>query len=178
MNKRVLIFLGVVLAGMIVISFYTFLGGFKNIAFSIQPVSKPKVLAGIPFEGNMRSSRLDSLFEVTRQIHQSGRLKGTLGAIYYDVPLKKRSRGEINALIGIWLDEASTPLPKGFQLRTIPAGKVVQARLQAHFLVSPSPDEVQEKMRQYARQQRLQPENLVMEQYLSDESIILETPIR
>jgi hypothetical protein len=178
MNKRVLIFIGVVLAGLIVLTLYIFLGGFKEVTFSIQPVSKPKVLAGVPFEGNMRSSRLDSLFEVTRQIHQSGQLKGTLGAIYYDVPLKKQSRGEINALIGVWLDDASMSLPKGFQLRTIPAGKVVQARLQAHFLVSPSPDEVQEKMRQYARQQGLQPENLVIEEYLSDESIILETPIR
>ena len=54
----------------------------------------------------------------------------------------------------------------------------VQARLQAHFLVSPSPDEVQDSMREYASKQKLKIENFTIEKYLSDDSIILEMPIQ
>ncbi|MES2732344.1 MAG: hypothetical protein V4714_11360 [Bacteroidota bacterium] len=178
MNKRILIFIGLAIAGSIIFALYTFLGGFKEIIINKQTVSKPQTLAYIPYQGYVRHHRLDSLFDLIQQLHTQGKLKGTLGAIYYDVSLEKRKKGDTKALVGVWISDTLAVLPPGFRLHTIPARQVIQAKLQAHFLVSPSPDEVQDKMREYAKKQGLKVENFIIEKYLSDDSIILEMPIR
>jgi hypothetical protein len=178
MNKRILILAGLVIFGSIILGLYTWLGGFKDIEIKTLAATRPRILAGTPYEGSIRSRQLDSLFEHTRQLHQQGWLRGDLGAMYFDVPEKMRKRGEVKALIGVWEPDSTQTLPAGFSRRTIPAPQVVQARLQAHFLVSPSPDEVQEEMRNYAREKKLALENFVMETYLNDQSIILEMPVR
>ena len=178
MNKRILILVGLVIFASIILGLYTWLGGFKDIAINTLTVTDPRILSGIPYEGSIKSQQLDSLFEHTRQLHQQGQLRGDLGAMYFEVPEKMRKRGEIKAVIGVWQADSTQTLPAGFSRRTIPAPQVVQARIQAHFLVSPSPDEVQEEMRNYAREKKLALENFVMEKYLNDQSIILEIPVR
>jgi hypothetical protein len=177
MNRRILILIGLVIFGSIILALYTFLGGFNDIAISSQPVSSPRVLVGLPYDGPVRSVHLDSIYQSVRQLYEQGKLKGELGALYADVPKEKRRKGEIAGLIGVWVKDSLQALPPGFTRRVVNTSQVVQANIQAHFLVSPSPDEVQEDMREYARAQQLKPESYVMEKYLSDNSIILEIPV-
>jgi hypothetical protein len=160
MNRRILILIGLVIFGSIILALYTFLGGFNDIAISSQPVSSPRVLVGLPYDGPVRSVHLDSIYQSVRQLYEQGKRKG-----------------EIAGLIGVWVKDSLQALPPGFTRRVVNTSQVVQANIQAHFLVSPSPDEVQEDMREYARAQQLKPESYVMEKYLSDNSIILEIPV-
>lgn len=178
MNKRILILAGLFVFGAILFGLYAYLGGFKDVEISTLQTAGQRILAGIPYEGSIRSSRLDSVFEQTRLLHQQGQLRGELGAMYFEVPEKMRKKGEIKAVIGVWESDSTQALPAGFSRRAIPSPRVVQARIEAHFLVSSAPDEVQESMRAYARQKELTLENFVMEKYLSDQSIILEIPVR
>jgi len=169
--------IGLVIFGSIILGLYTFLGGFNDISISSQPVSGPRVLVGLPYDGPVRSSHLDSIYQSVRQLYEKGTLKGELGALYKDIPREKRRKGEIEGLIGVWVIDSLQTLPPGFTRRVVHTSQVVQANIQAHFLVSPSPDEVQEDMREFARTQHLKPESYVMEKYLSDNSIILEIPV-
>jgi hypothetical protein len=178
MNKRILILAGLFIFGSILFGLYAYLGGFKDVAIGTRQTAERRLLAGVPYEGSIRSSQLDSIFERTRLLHQQGQLRGELGAMYFEVPEKMRKKGEIRAVIGVWESDSTRVLPAGFSRRVIPSTQVVQARIAAHFLVSPAPDEVQESMRAYARQNKLTLENFVMEKYLSDQSIILEIPVR
>jgi hypothetical protein len=177
MNRRILILIGVVIFGSIILGLYTFLGGFNDISISTQTVSSPRVLVGLPYDGPVRSAHLDSIYQSVRQLYEQGKLKGELGALYKDISKEKRRKGEIEGLIGVWVKDSLQALPPGFTRRVVYSSQVVQASIQAHFLVSPSPDEVQEDMRKYAQSQGLQPESYVMEKYLSDNSIILEIPV-
>ena len=178
MNKRTLILIGLFVFGSIILGLYAYLGGFKDVEIGTQQTTGRRILAGVSYEGSIRGSRLDSVFERMRLLHQQGQLRGELGAMYFEVPEKMRKKGEIKAVIGVWESDSTQALPAGFSRRVISSPRVVQARIEAHFLVSPAPDEVQERMRVYARQKKLTLENFVMEKYLSDQSIILEIPVR
>ena len=179
MNKRLLRILVVlvVLAGLVV-AVYAQLGGFEPVAIRLVRSPGTQLLAGVAFEGNARDSRLDSLFKAVRQLHRSGRLGGTLGSIYYEVSPEKRRKGEVRTFVGVWLADSAASLPRGYRLRTVGASRLVQARIESHFLVSPLPETVQTAMREYARQRKLKTEDFVMEKYLNDESITLETPVK
>ncbi|MBC7919732.1 MAG: hypothetical protein H7Z75_01440 [Ferruginibacter sp.] len=179
MNKR-LLQISVALVGLagLVLAVYAQLGGFKPVAVYLVRSPGPQRLAGASFEGNARDSRLDSLFQAVRQLHQRGQLRGTLGSIYYEVSPERRRKGEVSAFVGVWLADSAASLPRGYRLRTVGASRLVQARIESHFLVSPLPEKVQVAMREYARQRKLQTENFVMEKYLNDESITLETPVK
>lgn len=178
MNKRILILAGLFAFGSILFGLYVSLGGFKDVEIHTLQTTGKRILTGVSYHGSIRSAQLDSVFERTRLLHQQGQLRGELGAMYFEVPEKMRKKGEIKAFIGVWESDSSQALPAGFTRRVIPSPRVVQARITAHFLVSPAPDDVQERMRAYARQKKLTLENFVMEKYLSDQSIILEIPVR
>ena len=180
MNKRLLlrVLVALVVLTGLVVAVYAQLGGFEPVAIRLVNSPGPQLLAGAVFEGNARDSRLDSLFKAVRQLHQRGQLRGTLGSIYYEVSPGKRRKGEVSTFVGVWLADSAASLPRGYRLRTVGASRLVQARIESHFLVSPLPEEVQAAMRQYARQRKLQTENFVMEKYLNDESITLETPVK
>lgn len=178
MKKIVIIILGiVVLVSVVALGTYSYLGGFKEVEITTQTLSSPVTLAGTWYEGRMKNHKLGELFDQTKQLHKQGQLKGTLAAVYYDLSEAKRKQSLIKAFVGVAVSDTVTAIPKGYSFQTIGAKQVVQAHLTAHFLVSPSPDEVQEKMIEYARKNQLKTESLVIEKYLNDNSIILEIPI-
>ncbi|HSI90843.1 MAG TPA: GyrI-like domain-containing protein, partial [Adhaeribacter sp.] len=114
-------------------SIYAYLGGFNQPQIT-RTVTKEIHIAGKPFQGSVKSVELGELFMEAGQLHDNNQLPGDLGNIFYNDP--EKNNDSIRAFIGLVVPDAATPLPAGYELRTLPAGKpVLQVRIDAHYML-------------------------------------------
>ncbi|KAA9331280.1 hypothetical protein F0P96_13580 [Hymenobacter busanensis] len=114
---------------------YAWLGGFRSPQVDVLTTQQPVFVAGQYYAG-IPGQEFGELFREAGELQRSGRLRGTLGNLYYNAP---ESEGDsIKAFIGLVVADTSQPLPTGFRYRTFAAGqRVVRARIQAHYMLAP-----------------------------------------
>ena len=150
--------------------FYFQLGGISNIEKNTVDVDNYLLIA-MPFKGRYNSSELEEIFYSARAIGDQ------IVIINYPLPGDSTRDGFISQLIGTRVSEVPTNIPIGFQPKTIEIAKVVQAKIDAHNLVMPKPNEIEEALRTYAEEQKLSLESYTIERYISNRELIIEIPI-
>lgn len=173
MRKIILISASLLLIGGIIA--YITLGGLKKPQFTTQQVSG-YLMAGVAFKGMASNEGLLKLFEQTRIYHQQEKLPGTLAALYVDIPTAEK--GEVEAFVGVVVKDSATVLPDKYVYKYIPADKAAQATIKSHYLVAPSPDKIRASLLNYAQERGLLLQNFVIEQYIGDNHIVVEIPVK
>ena len=145
---------------------YYFQGGF-NQAQVTKTLSTEITLAGKYYEGPARSAEFSQLFREAGQLVESGKLKGTLGGMYYNNP--DQDKGTVKAFVGVVLQNPGVALPAALELRKWPANQpVLEAKVNAHY--SLIPNKAYKALFDYAEKNNLKPKELYFEEYTSKNS--------
>jgi hypothetical protein len=163
-----------IIAG-IALVIYTSLGGFQEIPFSQTPI-QGYILAGIPYKGKANDQEFRELFEKVNADHQAGKIKGTLAAIYYETP--DADKGKVNAIIGALVPDSASSLPASYKYLYLPGSQAVRADITSHPAVAPAPDKLKQKLMEYAWENKLKPQNYVIEKYFNERNLQVEIPIK
>ena len=146
---------------------YTYLGGFRAAAVTLETTPQPIFLAGRYFAGRVNSDQFGPLFRQAQQLQQSGQLRGDLANIYYDDP--EAAEDSVRAFVGLVVpDTTSQQLPTDYRYRTFVAGqRVVHARIQASYLVAP--DKLYSGLKAFAEKQKLKLGKVYLERFGADD---------
>lgn len=172
MLKRITLVAGIIVA--LGVAGYAALGGFRQVEISHQSVSG-YLLAGVTYQGKSNDRELRELFNQTRELNEIGKLPGTLTAVYYDTT--GEDQGNVHAFVGVRVADSSVALPPTYQYRKLTTNEVVRAKIRSHPAVAPAPNKVKKQLMDYAWQNRLKPQPVVIEQYVNRSNIVVEIPV-
>lgn len=164
------IILAVILMTMILSYFYFQLGGVSDIQKSVVNVDNYTLVAK-SFKGKYNSNQLEDIFYAARAIGDQ------LVIVNYPLQGDSTENGFLHQLIGAQLIETPSNMPVGFNQKTIIISKVVRATIDAHNLVMPKPNEIEEALRIFAEEQNLKLVGYTIERYLSDRELVIEIPV-
>ncbi|HAA10658.1 MAG TPA: hypothetical protein DCE41_02770 [Cytophagales bacterium] len=157
-----------VVATIIGLGGYTWLGGWRKVEFSTMDASEPYTIVGYPFEGDYDDPQLGRNFREMREYKENGTLRGDFAVAYWLHP--EDYDGQVNQMIGILFPESEVPesLPQGLKVKTLPGTRWAKATLTNHVTVMPSPKKVRERLHEYAGQEGLTLDTISIEKYYSD----------
>ncbi|GAA3937367.1 hypothetical protein [Hymenobacter algoricola] len=146
---------------------YTYLGGFRTAAVTLETTTQPIFLAGRYFAGRVSSDQFGPLFRQAQQLHQSNQLRGDLANIYYNDPAA--ADDSVQAFVGLVVaDTISQQLPTDYRYRVFAAGqRVVHARIQASYMVAP--DKLYSGVKTFAEKQQLKLRHHYLERFGADD---------
>lgn len=171
MLKRVLIGLGVLVAIVAIIFYYT-LGGGEQLEFTL--TSYPEFyVTGRYFEGKYHAPEAKKQFFAAKE-----RAESQPGATLTIINYRMDSPKEVRQFIGTGSTEKPTHVPDSLEVRTFPAHHVIHTTINAHNLVMPTPEEVREKAAEFARSKGYQLDTLSYESYISDRELRVNFPVR
>lgn len=167
---RKYVILAVILTTTILSYFYFQLGGVSDIRKQVVTVDSYQLIAQ-SFKGKYNSSKLEEIF------YGAKKLGNLLVIINYSLQGDSTEQGFVHQMIGVQTEKIPTDIPAGFHQETIAKTKTVQAIIDAHNLVMPKPNEIEEVLRTYGKEQNLLLAGYTIERYLSDRELIVEIPI-
>lgn len=174
MSKKGKIITGLA-AFVIIVGTYLYLGGLNKVEYSVENVSDYN-LVGVHFQGEGDSPDIEKAFFDAKEKIESGRLKGVLTLVHYnDTTLAEE---ELKMFIGVKLESGTSDLPEGYERLTIPAVNTVRAQIEAHNVVMPSPGTIESRMRETAKEARLELQDFTIEQYVSANLLIIDMPAK
>ncbi|SHI42912.1 hypothetical protein SAMN02745146_0851 [Hymenobacter daecheongensis DSM 21074] len=161
------IFLAALLIAFGFAGFYTYLGGFRAAAVTLETIPQPIFLAGRYFAGPVSSDEFGPLFRQAQQLRQSGQLRGDLANIYYNDPAA--AKDTVKAFVGLVVaDTTSQQLPANYHYRTFAAGqRVLHARIQASYMVAP--DKLYSGVKNFAEKEQLKLRQVYLERFGDDD---------
>ncbi|EMR02242.1 hypothetical protein [Cesiribacter andamanensis] len=159
---------------------YWQLGGWQEASVqTIAPEGGAYRMVGKPYTGTPGHPEMEKIFRDVRKRWEGGELPGMMAIAVFREPLTNKDT--LEQFMGVLLPPNFTPspLPEGYELLQIPARQSVQARLEAHSSVWPSPRTLREKIEGYAQQQGHQlRQDVTLEKYVSPRRLEVEVPIR
>ncbi len=177
MSKRKKIAIGIVVLIMISLGgLYVYLGGLNTIEVSIQNVQGPYRIVGVDFEGRPTDKRVREYFFDMRERIQKGELKGRLSMTYFRDAETKRN--EVKLFLGVILDEIPSEIPDEFRMMGVEVNEVVEARLEVHNIVMPSPASIEERMIAFAQNAGYSYEPISIEIYSPDNTVRVHIPLK
>jgi hypothetical protein len=174
MNKKSIVaMLAIMVGGAIAVYFY--LGGLNSVEVTVEDVSDYN-LVGIRFRGNGDSDTLRTAFFDARKYVQEGTLDGVLTLVHYkDTTLKEE---EVNVFVGVKLNQGTSGIPSSYQRLTIPARRAVRATIEAHNAVMPNAETIEERLYKKAEEMRFELQDFTVEQYVSEQKMVIDMPVR
>jgi len=174
MNKKsILGIIAVMLVGGIAIYFY--LGGLNKVEVKVESISDYN-LVGFHFQGEGDDKTLREGWEEAKELVQSGRLDGTVTVLNYkDSTLED---GHVKVFMGVRLNAGTSDLPENYERITIPAKRTVRAVINAHNSVMPNSQTVEKRLLEKADELRLELQDFTIEQYLSEQELWIDMPVR
>ena len=174
MSKRGKIITGLA-AFIIIVGTYLYLGGLNKVEYSVESVSDYN-LVGVHFQGDGDSQEIEEAFFAAKEYLESGKLKGILTLVHYnDTTLAEE---ELKMFIGVKLEAGTSDLPAGYERLTIPASNTVRAQIEAHNVVMPSPGTIESRLRETAKEARLELQDFTIEQYVSANLLVIDMPVK
>jgi hypothetical protein len=172
MNKKFLLVMAVL--SIIVLAFYTYLGGFSSASVS-EVNSQQLYVAGRPFKGTTKDEAINKAFQRAAEVLDKKELEGVLGNIYYNNPEQRTD--SLDAFIGVIMPDSAVRLPADYELRVVPGGRsALRAEVDAHYMLSPN--KLYEAIFDYAKEQNLKLETFYVEWFPEDHKGIVEVPIK
>jgi len=140
---------------------YAYFGGFNKP--EIKQTLSPEIhVAGKEYKGSVKTEEFGNLFLEAGQLVEQKKIAGDLGGIYYNDP--EKSKDSIHAFIGVIIPNLNTPIPAGYKVRTLPAGrKVVQGSIEAHVALAPS--RLFPAIFEYAKENKIPLQDFFVERY-------------
>ena len=154
---------------------YIYLGGLNKVEYTVENVSDYN-LVGRHFQGKASSNEVEAYFFEAKSLLADGRLNGTLTLVHYnDTTL---SEEEVKLFIGVILKEGIDALPTDYDRLTIPAQRAMRATIEAHNIVMPSPQTIEQNLREKAEEYTIRLQNFTIEQYLGEKELLIDMPAR
>ena len=176
MSKKKKIIIGAVAVIMLSLAgLYVYLGGLNTIDISIQNVQGPYRIVGVDFEGRPTDKRVREYFFDFRERIEKGELKGRLTMVYFRDAETKRN--EVKLFMGVILDEIPAEIPDEFRIMGVEVSEVVEARLEVHNIVMPSPESIEERMIAFAQNAGYTHQPISIEIYSPDNSVRVHIPL-
>lgn len=130
---------------MLGIGIYWQLGGFNTIRFSIKEKQNIQLL-GLSYRGTPQDEQLRVTFQTIEKLLNE-HPKATLHTIYYTEPAGKLDT--LEAFVGVEYDELFQ-LKDTLEIVELSCSQVIEADIQAHRLVMPSPSRVKSELEAFA----------------------------
>lgn len=154
---------------------YAQLGGTKDI--KITKVSTNGYLfIGKKYEGKRSSKQFGKLMNETADLVKTNQVQGFFAVYHFINP--DSDKDTLNSLVGIIVADSTQTVPKEYTLKKIPSQEVLQAVIVSHWLVSPSPAEVTQKLQAFALSNGFILGDTILEKYNIDKEIITEINVR
>ncbi len=174
MNKRLVTVLGLV-AIIAITAIYMYLGGLNKVEYTIENVSDYNLI-GVQFQGEGDSKEIEIAYEEAKTYVLDKKYDGILTLVHYnDTTLEE---DQVKFFIGIKLNEGTSDIPSNYQRLTIPAKYAVRASIEAHNSVMPTPETIEENLREKAGEASLRLQDFTIEQYISENLLIIDMPAR
>jgi len=175
MSKKQYIGITALVTIIILVSLYVYLGGLNKVDYSVENVNDYN-LVGRHFQGNSKSSQVEAYFFEARNLLSDGRLDGILTLVHYnDTTL---AEDEIKLFIGVLLNQGIDALPTDYDRLTIPATRTMRATIEAHNIVMPSPQSIENTLREKAAEYSIRLQDFTIEQYLNERELLIDMPAR
>lgn len=179
LNSEAIMFRKALLVGLpvllILLIIYYYLGGFNETSFDLVQTDN-YVIAGYEYQGPYEQDDLQELFFQVQDFVETGALVGTITVVNYQLDFE--AQDSVRQLIGVQIKELPLTLPEGIEIDTISASEAVRATIKAHPLVMPNPEDTQQQIQDFAQARSLELSNLVLEQYVGEEEIWVDVPLR
>ena len=154
---------------------YAQLGGRKDI--EIKNIStNGYLLIGKKYEGKRSSKQFGKLMNEVADLVKTNQIKGNFVVYHFINPDSEQDT--LNSLVGIIVADSSQTVPKDYIFAKFGTQKVLRATLKSHWLVSPNPAEVAQKLQAYALSNGFTLTDTILEKYNQDKEIITEITIK
>lgn len=155
---------------------YTYLGGLNQVDYSVENV-KDYHFMGEYYRGSERSEALENAFFRARDLVLSGEIPGVLTMVHYtnDTTLQE---DEVKIFVGIKLNKGTSDVPAYYQRLTIPANRALRAKIEAHNIVMPSPQNIEARLDEMAVEMRLRLQEYSIVHYISERELMIDKPTR
>lgn len=167
--------LGLVTISAVLVYLFFQLGGLDNVELSLNHIDE-SYISGKYFEGKYNDGRLEDLYFEVKDKLDKGVAEGELVVVNYRLSTDSTEQGWVKQFIGVRLKSVNDTV-EGFQMFTLPGGKIIRAKVSAHNLVMPKPDKIEELVQQMAIEQKAVLGGYTVEQYMSDRELHIDTPI-
>lgn len=175
MNKKQYIGITLAITAVIVGVGYVYLGGLNKVEYTVENVSDYNIV-GRHFEGKSDDSQLEQAFFEAKDLLSDGRLNGTLALVHYnDTSL---AEGNVKMFIGVLISEGVEALPVDYDRLTIPANRAIRATIEAHNVVMPSPQTIENNLREKAEEYSMRLQDFTIEQYIGSRQLLIDMPAR
>lgn len=167
-NKKFLIAIFSII--LVSVGIYAYFGGFSKP--EISRITSPEIhIAGKDYKGSVKNEEFGNLFLTAGQLVEQKKITGDLGGIYYNDPEKYRD--SIHAFIGVIIPDLNTPIPAGYTVRTLPAGKkAVQGTIESHVTLAPA--KLFPAIFNYAKEHKIVLQDFFVERYPdTDHAVIM-----
>ena len=175
MNKKVIITAGVVFIALCLF-FYMYLGGTAEVTISKRDINNYQFV-GKDYSGRYRSEELENIYFDLKEKKESGAFDGELVVINYPMEGDSTENGFVHQFLGIQLNAAMEHIPSTYQRLFIESRQTLEAKIPAHNLVMPSPEDIENDIRSMARAENLALVNYTIEIYVSDRELLVQIPI-
>ncbi|MCR6639441.1 MAG: hypothetical protein NVV82_10785 [Sporocytophaga sp.] len=173
MNKKLLIWIGVIFLAAVLGSYgYKTLGGFNEPVFKVK-VAPTFYMLGRPYHGILADQAFGQLFNDAEKL-KSGRFKNGVVAGYFYNETEKGT-DTIKAFVGLLFEDSIAPI-KGYSMLRINERKVVEATVNAHFLVAPA--NIYQKIKAFGEEQNITVKaSPALEIYPKERQFVIQIPV-
>jgi hypothetical protein len=161
----------IIIAG---VFFYALLGGFKKPEFSIATTSD-EVFYSMDFKGMIKQYKYQDTLKKAHDLLEDSILTGIFCIVHLQDPDKNEGRVHLKA--GVIPAPDGQVIPRGYKKEVLPGRKVVRADITSLYSVVGSPEKVNSQLREFAVDNHLKLDTLVVEKYLNPKHLIVEIPI-
>lgn len=157
----------------IIIAVYNYLGGFQKVKLEVLETT-PYHMVGRYYEGKYDRDSLAALFFEAKSWMQIQEQSGTLTVVNYMGENGAENSDSVKTFIGVLFSTESPEMIAPYEHREIKGGKKLRASIEAHSIVMPTRETIEEKMKTFAQEEQLLLEPIIIEKYVSDEELVVE----
>lgn len=160
MKKALYIIIPLIVISVII---YAFLGGFKTVEKSIEEDVLVHI-AGTEYIGKVGSDSLQMLFMQARNLVESEATASSIAIVYYGEADSKTAA--VHNFIGVEVgDEPIYKMPNDWEIRTFKRPTSVKGCIEANVLAMPTPDDMLQDLKLYAKEKKMAADSLFIEFY-------------
>lgn len=174
--KRKILWISLGILIIILIAVYNHLGGFHRVKLEVLETG-PYHMVGRYYEGKYDRDSIATLFFDAKNWMRNQEEAGTLSVVNYMGDTQNENLDSVKTFIGVIFSKESPEKIAPYEYRKIEGGKKLRASIEAHSIVMPGRETIEEKMKAYAQEKQFLLKPVMIEKYISDEQLVVESVI-
>lgn len=147
-------------------------GGFNSTTIEIRGETNIELI-GLEYNGPVKNPKFGSYFDEVEDAIEDKKTAGHVCAYFYSSPGSENNL-PIKAFVGAHLKDKSVLLRDSFERRGFKVGRTLHGEQDANLMVA----SIYDDLREYAQENNIRLDsNIVLEQYVSDNKMIVDIPI-